>query len=281
MKRFYAAFYRAEHQPDLPVHISSDVFGMFADDDPRVIDRGPYRYELRAERIATGCYRGELKRYGNDDLPHAGKPRGHERELDLEDEEMTIERNYFLFFQDKKVLAWQENRRASTTAVLSRYVSDVLGHAINFAPLLTLDATRAVLLKKHLPKVIEFSVARPTNPQMFQGAGDSERIIRLIAGLDGMSGSFRISANSVGVGGRFLDAVRAVKLGNELAESGYARMVRLELEGLDHPIDLITDRLRTRIEVEMLGRYPDRVSMFAALQAARDDCAEELAAILG
>lgn len=280
MKRFYAAFYRAEHQPDLPAHIASDLFGAFADNDPRVIDFGEYRYELLVERIAAGRYRGELKRFGNDDLPHAGKPRGHERELDLEAEEMTIERNYFLFSQDKKVLTWQENRRASTSSILSRYVSSVLGHTINFVPMLTQEATRAVMLANHKPKVIEFSVARPTNPQMYAGAGDSEQILRLIAGLNGLSGTFRISANSIGVGGKFLDAARSIALAMNLAESGYARRVRLELDGLDHPIDLITDRLRTRIEVEMLGRYPNQLSMYAALQKARDDCAEELAAML-
>jgi hypothetical protein len=281
MKRFYAALYQAEHQPDLPPHVEGDLLGRFADNEPQVIARGDYRYELIVERIAPGRYRGELKRYGNDDLPHAGRPRGHERELELSEEEMTIERNYFLFHQDTKVLTWQENRRASSTTMLSRYVSDVLGFTVTFAPLLTQEATRAFLLQRHRPKVIEFSVARPLNPSMYEGTGESERILRLIAGLDGLTGSFRISANSVGIAGRVLDAARVFRLGNELVESGHARKVRLELEGLNHPIDLITDRLRTKIEVEMAGRYPARHSVFAALQAAREELSQELTAILG
>lgn len=248
---------------------------------PPLVRFGEYHYQLIAERIGRGSYRGEFKRFGHDDLPHAGVPNGPEREIELDPEENTIERNYFLFFQGGKLLVWQENRRASSTGLLSKYLSSVFNHTVTFPPLLTPDAHRAFLLGNHRPKVIEFSVARPRNAEMYHGTEESERVLRLIAGLGGMSGSFRISANTLGIKGRLLDAARALGLGNDLAESGLASKVRLELEGVDHPIDLISDRLRVRIEVEMNGRYPDPFGMYAELERARAEVAGELREILG
>lgn len=281
VKKFYVGFQRAEHQDDLPRELAADIMGGFTVEAPPLIQFGEYHYQLLAQSIGRGIYRGEFKRFGHDDLPHAGIPNGREREIELDPDENTIERNYFLFFQDRKLLIWQENRRASSTTMLSRYMSAVFNHTVTFPPLLTPDAHRAFLLGNHRPKVIEFSVARPVNPAMYQGAGESDRILRIIGGLDGMSGTFRISANSMGVKGRLLDAARAIGLGNDLAQSGLASKVRLELEGVDHPIDLLSDRLRVRIEVEMNGRYPDPFGMYAELERARADVAEELHEILG
>lgn len=228
-----------------------------------------------------GIFHGQLKRYGRDDLPHAGTPDGLERELEMAEEEMTIERNYFIFYQHRKLLVWQENRRASSVQMLGKYLSTTLGHTVSFPPIMTMEDTRAMMLQNHAPKLLEFTVARPLNPAMYDAADDSQRVMEMLAGLGALSGSFRISANRMGVRGRVLDAARTIALGNALVDSGQARRVKLALEGVEHPIDLIHDRLRGKANVEMNGRYPVPASIIHELVGAKDDAEEQLQGILG
>lgn len=280
-KSFGASFHTATHAVGIANGIANDLFAAFAVANPQAFDIGAYTYQIVVRRTAPGCYKGELKRYGHDNLPHAGTIAGPERELELLDEEKTIERNYFLFFQRRRLLVWQDNRRVSSVGTLGQVMSLALGTTVSFNPVMTPEATRALMLENHRPKTIEFSVTAPRNPQMYNRNDDSARILNMLNGLGGMSGSFRISANALGMRGRVLDAARTLVLGNSLVESGHARKVKLELEGVDHPIDLFADRLKARITVEMRGRYPVREHIYQELQAVTDHFAPQLNEILG
>lgn len=280
-KSYNASFHTASHEVGIAEDLAADLFGQFAGVDPAPIEIGSYTYKIVVIRTAPGCYKGELKRYGNDNLPHAGTLVGPERELELQEEEKTIERNFFLFFQRRRLLVWQDNRRVSSVATLGKVMSLALGTTISFNPVMTPEATKALMLQNHRPRTIEFSVTTPRNPAMYDPDDDSARVLNMLNGLGGMSGSFRISANAMGVRGRVLDAARALGLGNSLVESGYARKVKLELEGLDHPIDLFADRLKGKIVVNMAGRYPVHASIFQELQALTDEFSPQLVEIFG
>lgn len=269
-KQFSASFYQANLSNDVAPDLAADLLGPIVGNGGRVISMGRYHYRAEIVRMAPGCYKGELKRYGEDDLPHAGTPDGVERELHLDAEEKTIERNFFLYFQNRKLLVWQENRRASSAASFGRYLTTVLGETIAFSPVMTPEATRQLILGNYRPKAIQFSVARPLNPEMYANAGEANQVLRIIAGLNGMTGSFRISANAPGIRGRFLNAVSALGLGQQLVASGQASAVRIEMEGLAHPIDLISDRLKDKIHVDMAGRYPYGPSVYHELQVVKD-----------
>ncbi|QDH59501.1 hypothetical protein [Pandoraea pnomenusa] len=278
-KAFNVSFYQA-HMPELPVAIANDLLAPLIIDPP-LIEFGAYRYKLHVEPVGGGVCRGQFKRYGRDDLPHAGTPDGAERELELLEEEMTIERNYFLYYPARKLLVWQENRRASVVQTVGKYLTQRFGHTVTFEPFMTVEATRALMLQNHPPKLLEITVARPLNPQMYDANDDSRRIMEMLAGLGALTGSFRISANSMAVKGRVLDAARTLALGNSLVESGQARRVKLALEGVEHPIDLINDRLRGKANVEMNGRYPMPDSIYNELLGAKDDAEEQLRELLG
>lgn len=280
-KSFNASFHTATHEVGIPADLAADLFAGFAVPEPAAFNVGSYTYKIVVTRTAPGCYKGELKRYGNDNLPHAGTIEGPERELELQDEEKTIERNFFLFFQRRRLLVWQDNRRVSSVATLGKVMSLALGTTISFNPVMTPEATRALMLQNHRPRAIEFSVTAPRNPDMFDPKDDSARVLTMLSGLGGMSGSFRISANAQGFRGRVLDAARVLALGNSLVESGQARKVKLEMDGLDHPIDLFADRLKGKITVNMYGRYPVHDSIFAELQALTDEFAPQLVEIFG
>ncbi len=280
-KSYRASFHQATHAIGIPSGISDDIFGAFNVADPAPIENGVYTYKIVVNRTGQGVYLGELKRYGRDNLPHAGTLEGPERELELAQEEKTIDRNYFIFYQNRRLLVWQDNRRVSSVGILGQVISKALGTTVSFSPVMTPEVTRALMLQTHRPKTIEFSVAKPTNPQMYDSNDDSARILNMLSGLGGLSGSFRISANAQGIRGRVLDAARALGLGNSLVESGYARKVKLELEGLEHPIDLFADRLKGRITVEMRGRYPVPENIHQELQTLTNEFASQLNEIFG
>lgn len=227
------------------------------------------------------AYRAEFKRYRNDALPHAGRPGGAERELGLDPDEWLLHRNHFLFFPRKRLVVWQENRLSAPVDLLGSYLTEALGFTVSIDPVMTSQATRELLLGRLRPRSLEFSVTTPRNPAMFPADREDGQIMRILAGLQGLTASFRISANGRGVRGRVLDAARALALGNSLVDNGLAQTAKIHLEEMNHPIDLLADRLRTRVEVEMAGKYPQRESMFAELERARVDNQDELEAILG
>ncbi|AMP74858.1 hypothetical protein RALBFv3_12080 [Ralstonia solanacearum] len=84
-----------------------------------------------------------------------------------------------------------------------------------------------------------------------------------------------------GIRGHLLDAIRALNLGRELVASGHASKVRLEVENVDHPIDLMADRLKSEVTVNTQGRYPVPQDLYAALSGVKDDFEEQLVGIFG
>lgn len=280
-KKYRVSLYQATLQDDAPADIAGDLFGRFLGAEPVVQQYGDVSYHLSVASIGHGIYRGELKRYANDDLPHAGVPNGHERELEMEAHEMTIERNHFIYYQNRKLIVWQENRRAGPVSALARYISSCLDTTIAFYPVMTQEATINLLLQNHRPKALEFTVARPLNPAIYQNAGDANHVMSLLAGLGGLTGSFRISANARGVRGKLLEAGRALALGRELVASGQASAVRLEVEDMDHPIDLLADRLKSTVTVNTVGRYPIPDDIYAELANVKADFEPELIGIFG
>lgn len=280
-RTYKVSLYQANLQQDAPQDIQNDLFARFGANPPVVHQYGDVSYHLVLDQIGHGIYRGEMKRYADDDLPHAGIPNGPERELEMQAHEMTIERNHFIYYQNRRVIIWQENRRGGPVSALARYLSSSLNSTIAFYPVLTQQATLDLLLQNHRPKALEFTVARPLNPQLYQNAGDTSRVMNLLAGIGGLTGSFRISANGRGIRGQLLDTARALTLGRELVASGHASKVRLEVENVDHPIDLLADRLKSEVTVNTQGRYPVPQDLYAALSGVKDDFEEQLVGIFG
>lgn len=285
-KPFTVSIYTASFSKnDMPSNLAKDLFCTLCQDgDPVDIpawhNRG-YTYELVAKPAGTGCYKGIVKKFGRDPLPHAGKPKQTERKLDIKADESTIERSHFLYFPKNHILVWQENKAFGQVTCLNGILSESIKNTVTFNPVLTTEETRSLMLEQHKPKVIEFAVASPTNSSFFDPNNYSDRTLRMMQDLGAMTGSFRISANAQGIKGRCLDAAKTLKLVDSLLASGDATKVRLELENISHPVDLFSDRLKEKFEVEMSGRYPIEDHIYEQLAKAKDRFAEELSSIFG
>lgn len=60
------------------------------------------------------------------------------------------------------------------------------------------------------------------------------------------------------------------KAATAFMRSGYARSLKVNVEenGIEHPIDLIADRILSVQNVSMAGKYPMKESIYAALNSA-------------
>lgn len=243
-------------------------------------------YELReynANDTAT-IFWGVFAKYRADDLPHAGSPGGDERELDLAEEEGLIEKNYFRYYRKNELLLFQRNRNASTSGQFARYLSGSSDGIVVFNPVLQPEPTRRLLRGEVLPRKLDLSISRPKNPAMYDRNVWARRVIGLLSESGGVR--LRVSvtsdARSKVEQEHYLDA-KIKRAMTAFVDSGDAKIARLiiEEEGLEHPIDLIADRIVSWQDVEMNGRYPEMKSMQKALQRAVREHRASLQEIFG
>lgn len=244
-------------------------------------------HEIRELRLHHGgaTFSGVFAKFREDDLPHAGSPGGDERELGLDDGEGLIEKNHFLYHSNRELLIFQRNGNGSTTSRLGAYFSDIAGETTIFNPVLQAEPTRRLMRNELLPRSLTLSFTKPSNPEMYPDDIWSNRLFSILNDAGGVRMHTRISsdARSTDEEKRYLsNRIKAAAC--ELIDIDGVSVAKLDVEdedGMNHPIDLIADRLLSSQEVEMDGRYPVTEAIYAALRRAKDECAAELQEIFG
>ncbi|MDP3514313.1 MAG: hypothetical protein Q8S20_16360 [Sulfuritalea sp.] len=249
-----------------------------------VIKIGNLSYEIRGlKRFKDGAsFRGVFARFRSDDLPHVGKPGGKERELDIEPDDGLLEKNYFLYYRKHQLLVYQENGNGSVVGRLGEYFSNHFNAATVFQPVLQPDATMRLLRADVQPMSLELSFARPTNAEWFPKDDFSRELLALMKSAK--APSIHLSLSGTGRGALRQPLSQKVKRSVVgLLGHGDVKVARLLVEDEEgrHPIDLISDRLMHRIEVEMAGRYPVEQSVFNGLMEAKDEHNDALETIFG
>ncbi len=276
---FYTGYIGREDNDDKV----SDIFRELTKKDPCppcTID--DYTYEIRELRaFGNGSFNGILAKFRSDDIPHIGAPGGEERDIEMEEGEALIEKNHFIFYQDYELLVFQSNRNGSSTRALSTYLGDYKNDTVRFAPVLQLDPMRRLLHSEAKPRKIELSFARPSKDWIKRNHTQfSNGIIKLLS----EAGGSRINLTITPPRKSFLHMGMKEVVRNLLEEVPedvkVARMNVLEGD-VEHPIDLIADRLFSKKTVDMNGRYPNTKGMFRALQEALDDHSITLRKIFG
>lgn len=267
--------------------VSELLHELFNSQSPQILNINGTDYEIRDLKEFNGgaSYRGCFAKYRVDDLPHAGEPGGVERELALSDEEGLIEKNYFLYFRHSELLVFQRNGHASNTNSLGQFFSDLSNETVIFNPVLQPEPMRRLFSEKITTKSLSLSIARPTNPEFYEGKNWSSDLLELLSS----SGGSRIRLD-ITTDRRSIDPEQR-KLHNNMrkavaffVQNSMASVARFEVEDEDgrvHPIDLIADRLISNQSVTMIGRYPESDGMFNALRKAKDESSDALEEIFG
>lgn len=245
-------------------------------------------FEVRRLRLEPNgqCYRGVFAKIRQGEIPHAGAPGGLERELELAEDEGLVEKNFFYYVRDRRLLLYQKNGQASTAARFARYLSLCCGETVSFNPVLQPNPLRRLLRGEVHARVIRMTLARPTNPEMIPADAWNQDILGVLQGAGGVGMSLEIRGNgrSQDRGQRYLyDRIKTAVA--ELLDLGPLRSACISIEDEGGAevgvIDLIKDRLSSIQNVEKVGKYFVPTSMYDALRLALVEKSDQLMELFG
>lgn len=247
---------------------------------------GTMYFEVRRLSLHRRCYRGELAKIRQDDIPHAGAPGGVERDLALAEHEGLVEKNFFHYHADRNVLVYQRNGNGSASARLGQYLGLCAERRVAFDPVLQLEPMRRLMRGGVRVRVADVRVATPQNPDMYANETINHHLMKVLQGTGAYGFQMIAKAAPLSVADParvFLhDRVRSAVA--ELVRENAVDRAVLDIEDADNvrsSIDLIKDRMVVVKPVEKPGRYFDPVGMHAALQEAFDDRREQLDELFG
>lgn len=271
-----------------PDDVFNNLFDEYSQSPQRTVRNvGSKLVEIRfMERTAYG-YRGVIGKHRANDLPHVAIAGGQEREILLAANENLLEKAYFHFYTQDSVLIIQRNRFCYSWLLLSKYLSSSTQNT-TVNPIIQANSLGWLLRNQVQIKTLEIGIARPTNAQLFENV-EHDFNNALIATLNGTN-SAKVNLTLRGDGradapeNRYLGS-RLKRALTETLETFEVEKLKLETEdtetGLQHPIDLVADKLVYYTDVELGGRYPLAASIWDALNQAKDSKNDDLAAYFG
>jgi len=294
-KRFFFDFYQcntassdANATLNSPVAVFSNLFENYSQAPERTVRQiGNRLVELRfMERTHYG-YKGIIGKHRANDLPHVAVAGGEEREIVLGENENLLEKAYFHFYNQDSILVIQRNRLCYGWLLLSKYLSDSSQNT-TVNPIIQASSLEWLMRDEVHIKTLEIGIARPTNVQLFENVEHNFNNA-LIATLNGTN-SAKVNLTLRG-DGRSGDP-EARYLGSQLKRAFTETLETFEVEklkietqdvetGIQHPIDLVADKLVYYTNVELVGRYPSADSMWDALTQAKDSKNDELSTYFG
>jgi hypothetical protein len=264
----------------------NDVFtAIDAEELSPSIEMTDYLREIYGLTKETGpiAWVGQFRKFRTSDLPHIGEPGGEDEELEI-GEKGLIERNYFMFIPSKNVLIWQANRHASSPKQFAQFIGAITGTKTQYEPFLEPDAMKRIMNNDLVFKKIRLRVARPKDPAYYPPSKWSQKVLDLLA--KGGGDSLYIEASLDGrkseqdqteVNKKWRRALREFTK-DKLATTAEAIVID---DGVEHPIDLLADRIESDQDVDFPGRYAPKVLMVGALKAVWVEVRGKVNEVLG
>jgi len=227
--------------------------------------------------------RGSFRKFRMNDLPEIGRIGDASRELELEENQGLVEKNFFALYREQSLLTWHANGHANTPTQFGRTLGKLLDTRVNVNPLIQSEALRRLMRGEVEVRKLEVSIPRPKDPKYYPEDEFNRALLSAMAAADGDRIRVSISSDArIHTKSKLKHTVkRALK---ELVTDGVASVARADVEegdGIQHPIDLIADRLLYFKGIEHDGRYPLGYEMFKVFDDARSEKQEEIDACLG
>jgi len=230
--------------------------------------------------------KGSFRKFRMNDLPEIGRVGDTSRELLLEENQGLVEKNFFALYRQQSLLIWHSNGHANTPTQFGHALGELLGTRVNVNPLIQSDALRRLMRGDVKVRKIEVSIPRPKNPDYYPRNEFNRALFSAMSAADG--DRIRVSISSNGMlkpQSKFTQLKNTVKQAlDELVTDSVVSVARADVkedDGIEHPIDLIADRLLSFQGIDHDGRYPLAQEMFKAFDEARSEKQEEIDACLG
>ena len=251
----------------------------------KTIPLGNVHVGLRELHLAGRAYQGVIGEFRQSDLPVIAKIQGdvatlEEHAIDMENDEGLLEKTHFVLYKSPPLLLMRSNSKGPGVATLARYLSEVSEELVTFPPVLRRDAYRRIIRNDMRLRDINIKVARPRGVDFLreiqneEGGRFSKEIFRIMNDSNAVELSMKMKAGMENRQSRALHNNIRMGVGiifQRIPDTLKTAQFNMEdAEGKVHPIDLIADRLITKISVETEGRYPNTTGMFREMIRSKD-----------
>jgi hypothetical protein len=205
------------------------------------------------------------------DVPLSGNRKDNvEIPVELADGHEILERNFFSLFigETYEVLAFHQALEGGSISGLARYFSALAGDnlVVSFNDILTL-ASLDELLKGRMIKHIQFKIAKPRSKSY---APDPEDIwtnegMRFMDETGATTFQAKLATRSPTRG--LLSKVKEPL--KQLLASPQTRQLKIKLSDVAEPIDLFAERIKARIEVDLVNGIPDPAKVYSSIYGAK------------
>jgi hypothetical protein len=205
-----------------------------------------------------------------------GDDTGSEADVPLKPGHGLVEKNYLLFIPNQNLIVYQRNSNGSHHSKLQAYLNRLLGEALVLEPILQRDAYKKLIDGGEV-KRFEVSFVAPADATLYEGILTS-KATEMLKECGASSGHIKMSVGRKE--GGLQDWIKSAL--QSLARSGLSTVARVKVGDVDHPIDLIADRLvmPAAVSVNANGRA-SADDYYAALENARTDASSALETFFG
>lgn len=214
-------------------------------------------------------FRGYFVRF-RPDVPLSGSRVSMiEKPVQLEDGHEILERNFFTLFvgDDYEVFAYHQSLEGGSISALARYLSAIAGDqlVVGFNDILTISSLEE-LLKGSTIKHVEFRIAKPRSKQYAPDPDDfwTNEGMRYMNETGASTFAAKLATRSPAKG--LFNIKDSLK---HLLASSQTRKLKVKLADVAEPIDLFADRIKERIDVDLINGVPDPEQVYSRIWTAK------------
>ncbi|QKN80772.1 DUF6731 family protein [Scandinavium goeteborgense] len=225
---------------------------------------------------------GQFRKFRNTDIPEIGSIGEDGEEIELEDDEGLIEKNFFVYYEENDILAWHKNTHSSGVNQFVNFLSSTAGLKIKAGPILQSDAIARLMSGDVELKKIEITLPRPTNPQLYPQDDFGSSILEMMnnADADSLKISMGVDMRRTDTEGRLTGRLKQT-LRNLVRNGASTARAHVFDDGVEYPIDLIADRVFSWQSVETNAHFPPNLTMYGMIDTAKAERQEELDGYFG
>lgn len=225
--------------------------------------------ELRDVSIVGNVVKGCLALL-REDVPTLRRQDGNEAPLPIDDGDRLIEKNYFLYFRESRLLLWQFNLAANHVANMAFMLTTLGG----MAKAVSYSHVIKDLFALKPDQVIEYVDLKIGAPRKKAQRREVEQLDPTNWGLD----PFKVLTDT---GSRQLEIMMKNQTENgltgavrnlvrDLTGLSVTRKLKVKVDGATEPIDMLAERFTYKIPMQCLGVTATAAEIFQALQQAKD-----------
>jgi hypothetical protein len=225
---------------------------------------------------------GQFRKFRDTDIPEIGSVGEDAEQIELEDDEGLIERNFFVYYEQNDLLAWHKNSHSSGVNQFANFLSTTAGVRVTAAPVIQSDAIARLMSGDVDLKKIEFTLPRPTNPRLYPEDDFGSSILGMMnnADADSLKISMGVDMRRADTEGKLTSRLKRT-LRNLVRNGASTARAHVIDDGVEYPIDLIADRVFSWQSVETNAHFPPNYTMYGIIDTAKAERQEELDGYFG